>query len=130
MTAGRLLAVPLLGVALTACAQHAGAAPVQHPGKPAVSTRAVCRGPVPLVTVALGPAPAGYQHVAADVTIGTPDGELAEILADSLGGLYPDGAVSSTVDGPSPVPVTIIWPDGGITRRSVPTPHCPTAGRR
>jgi hypothetical protein len=124
------MAVPLLGLVLAACDQHVGAAPAQHPEKPVVSTWAVCRGPVPLVTVALGPAPAGYQHVPADVTIGAPDGELAEILADSLGGLYPDGEISSTVDGPSPVPVTIIWPDGGITRRSVPTPHCPAAGRR
>lgn len=92
--------------------------------KPEVTISASCRGPVALISVQLGPAPAGYPDQDAELAFGEHPDLIAATVLDVMGGIVPDGAASSTVQEPSPVPVTITWPDGTRSSWSVPTPLC------
>jgi len=93
-------------------------------GQPSITATVICREHSQLVTVAIGPAPAGYPSGSVHVAIGNSDNEVMAALADVFGDVEPGGEVSSTVPGPGEVPVLVTWPDETTTSRTVTAPAC------
>lgn len=89
----------------------------QYPAvKPTVTTTAVCRGPVPLISVDLGPAPPGYPDVDAAVFV---DAYITE-----QGPLRPGDGLSTTVQESGRTPVVVVWPDETVLYRVLDAPRC------